>query len=56
VTTVKRAVAEASAELAQEQAYVTMLYERLDAMRAATARRLAEVLDESFGRRIGGRL
>jgi DNA helicase IV len=43
VTTEKGAVGEASAELAQEQAYVTMLYERLDAMRAANARRLAEV-------------
>jgi DNA helicase IV len=43
VTTANRAVGEASAELAQEQAYVTMLYERLDAMRAGTARRLAEV-------------
>jgi UvrD-like helicase C-terminal domain/PhoH-like protein len=43
VTTEKGAVGEASAELAQEQAYVTMLYERLDAMRAGTARRLAEV-------------
>jgi DNA helicase IV len=42
VTTEKGAVG-ASAELAQEQAYVTMLYERLDAMRAGTARRLAEV-------------
>jgi DNA helicase IV len=39
----KGAVGQASAELAQEQAYVTMLYERLDAMRADTARRLAEV-------------
>jgi DNA helicase IV len=32
-----------AAELAHEQAYVTMLYERLDAMRAATAARLAAV-------------
>jgi UvrD-like helicase C-terminal domain len=32
-----------AAELAREQAYVTMLYERLDALRAATARRLASV-------------
>jgi DNA helicase IV len=31
------------AELAHEQAYVTMLYERLDALRDATARRLAAV-------------
>jgi DNA helicase IV len=31
------------AELAHEQAYVTMLYERLDALRAATAQRLAAV-------------
>ncbi|HYU04562.1 MAG TPA: AAA family ATPase, partial [Jatrophihabitantaceae bacterium] len=30
-------------ELAHEQAYVTMLYERLDALRAATVRRLAAV-------------
>jgi superfamily I DNA/RNA helicase len=43
VTTGKGAVGEAAAELAQEQAYVTMLYKRLDAMRAGTARRLAEV-------------
>ena len=43
MTTGKGAVGEASAELAREQAYVTMLYERLDAMRASTARRLAEV-------------
>jgi DNA helicase IV len=43
VTTGKGAVGEASTELAQEQAHVTMLYERLDAMRADTARRLAEV-------------
>jgi DNA helicase IV len=36
--------AQASAtELAQEQAYLTMLYGRLDALRAATGRRLAEV-------------
>jgi len=32
-----------AAELAHEQAYVTMLYERLDALRAATAERLAAV-------------
>ncbi len=32
-----------AAELAHEQAYVTVLYERLDALRAATAERLAEV-------------
>jgi DNA helicase IV len=31
------------AELAQEQAYVTMLYERLDALRAVTEQRLAAV-------------
>src|SRR5262250_404951 len=31
------------AELAHEQAYVTMLYERLDALRDATAQRLAAV-------------
>jgi DNA helicase IV len=43
VTTEKGAVGEASAELAQEQAYVTMLYERLDGLRAGTARRLAGV-------------
>jgi DNA helicase IV len=33
-----------AAELAREQAYVTMLYERLDALRAVTARRLGAVL------------
>jgi DNA helicase IV len=32
-----------AAELAREQTYVTMLYERLDALRAATRRRLADV-------------
>jgi DNA helicase IV len=32
-----------AAELAQEQAYLTMLYERLDALRAATRHRLTEV-------------
>src|SRR5215472_9495360 len=32
-----------AAELAQEQAYLTMLYERLDALRAATKQRLAAV-------------
>jgi len=32
-----------AAELAQEQAYLTMLYERLDAVRAATKQRLADV-------------
>jgi len=32
-----------AAELAREQAYVTMLYERLDAVRAATAQRLDAV-------------
>jgi hypothetical protein len=32
-----------AAEVAYEQAYVTMLYERLDALRAATAERLATV-------------
>ncbi|HEV2376352.1 MAG TPA: helicase [Streptosporangiaceae bacterium] len=32
-----------AAELAHEQAYVTVLYERLDALRAATAQRLAAV-------------
>jgi DNA helicase IV len=32
-----------AAELAREQAYVTMLYERLDALRAAAQHRLAEV-------------
>jgi DNA helicase IV len=32
-----------AAELAHEQAYLTMLYERLDALRAATAERLAAV-------------
>jgi DNA helicase IV len=32
-----------AAEFADEQAYVTMLYERLDALRAATAERLAAV-------------
>ena len=32
-----------AAELAQEQAYLTMLYERLDALRAATVHRLAAV-------------
>jgi DNA helicase IV len=31
------------AELAQEQAYLTMLYERLDVVRAATKQRLADV-------------
>lgn len=34
---------EGAAELAQEQAYLTMLYERLDALRAGTAKRLSEV-------------
>jgi DNA helicase IV len=33
----------AAAELAHEQAYLTMLYERLDVLRAATGRRLAAV-------------
>jgi len=33
-----------AAELASEQAYVTMLYERLDALRAVTAHRLGAVL------------
>src|SRR5262249_59208442 len=32
-----------AAELAQEQAYLTMLYGRLDVLRAATGQRLAEV-------------
>jgi DNA helicase IV/NAD(P)-dependent dehydrogenase (short-subunit alcohol dehydrogenase family) len=32
-----------AAELAHEQAYLTMLYEQLDALRAATSRRLADV-------------
>lgn len=32
-----------AAELAREQAYVTMLYERLDVLRASTRQRLAEV-------------
>jgi DNA helicase IV len=32
-----------NAELAHEQAYVTMLYERLDSLRAATAQRLSAV-------------
>ena len=43
MTTENGAADAASAELAHEQAYVTMLYERLDAMRAGTARRLAQV-------------
>ena len=32
-----------AAEFAHEQAYVTLLYERLDVLRAATAQRLAVV-------------
>ena len=42
-STVREVTSNSAAELAQEQAYVTMLYERLDALRAGTEQRLAEV-------------
>jgi DNA helicase IV len=42
-STVRETASNSAAELALEQAYVTMLYERLDLLRAATQQRLAEV-------------
>src|SRR6185437_410442 len=42
-STVRESTSNNAAELASEQEYVTMLYERLDALRAATQQRLAEV-------------
>jgi DNA helicase IV len=41
--TVREMESTGAAELAQEQAYLTMLYERLDALRADTVQRLAAV-------------
>ena len=38
-----------AAELAQEQAYLTMLYERLDVLKAATKQRLADGAARSDG-------
>ena len=42
-STVPEMTSNSAAELAHEQAYVTMLYERLDVLRAATEQRLAAV-------------
>ncbi len=42
-STVREMASTSAAELAREQAYVTMLYERLDALRSATEQRLAAV-------------
>jgi len=42
-STVREAASNNAAELAQEQAYVTMLYERLDVLREVTKERLAAV-------------
>src|SRR5215469_4887045 len=42
-STVREAASNNAAELAHEQAYVTLLYERLDALRAVTGQRLAAV-------------
>ena len=42
-STVREMASTSAAELAQEQAYLTMLYERLDALRAVTEHRLAAV-------------
>ena len=42
-STLRESASNIEAELAQEQAYLTMLYERLDALKATTEQRLAEV-------------
>lgn len=42
-TTELETASNSTAELAREQAYVTMLYERLDALRTATRQRLSDV-------------
>jgi DNA helicase IV len=42
-STVREIASSGAAELAHEQAYVTMLYERLDALRAATQQQLSAV-------------
>ncbi len=42
-STVREMASTGAAELAQEQAYLTMLYERLDALRAQTVQRLGAV-------------
>ena len=41
--TVRELASNSAAELAAEQAYLTLLYERLDALRAVTGQRLAAV-------------
>ena len=42
-STVREMASTSAAELAQEQEYVTMLYERLDVLRAVTEQRLGAV-------------
>jgi uncharacterized glyoxalase superfamily metalloenzyme YdcJ len=42
-STVREMASTGAAELAQEQAYLTMLYERLDALHAQTVQRLGAV-------------
>ena len=42
-STLRESASNIEAELAQEQAYLTMLYERLDALKATAEQRLAEV-------------